>query len=250
VKAAAKAAWEAAVTIGETVIRYAVRVSPKARALRLVVTPDGVEVVAPEAEATPEAVEAFLRTRRRWLFDAVREVAARQSALLAQRYESGARLQYRGRWLMLDVTAGDVEAVGIACRSKLHVTVPRAVVGSARREAVEAAFAAWLRARAADDLGQLGKRLAARLGVSPAGYRLSEARRRWGSCGRDGVIHVHWQLSQAPLCAFEYVVAHELAHLVHRNHGEAFWQTLATALPDWRAGKAALERWETGRRAL
>ena len=80
--------------------------------------------------------------------------------------------------------------------------------------------------------------------TDPAPYALSDARQRWGSCGREGVIRVHWQPVQAPTAAFECVVAHELAHLAHRNHAPAFWATLARLLPDWVERKAMLERWE------
>jgi len=52
---------------------------------------------------------------------------------------------------------------------------------------------------------------------------------------------------QAPSAAFEYVVAHELAH---RNHSTAFWATLARLLPDWVERKALLERWEGERRGM
>ena len=75
-------------------------------------------------------------------------------------------------------------------------------------------------------------------------------RGRWGSCGKDGVIHVHWQLVQAPAAALDYVVAHEVAHLLHRNHSPAFWATLAKTLPDRKERKAMLETWEVERRAV
>jgi predicted metal-dependent hydrolase len=235
--------------IGRTVIAYAVRTSGRARAMRVGVTPGGVEVVVPEGTAAGE-VEAFLGARRRWVFDAVQAVAARHAGLLAQQYASGAKLQVRGRWLMLDVREEAVEAVGIACRSKLHVTVPRGLAGEARAEAVRGAFEGWLKGRAREDLVRLGRRHAAALGVEAAGYRLSEAKGRWGSCGKDGVVRAHWQLVQAPLCVMEYVVAHEVTHLLHRHHGEAFWQTLGRTLPAWPEHKAALARWEGERRSV
>ena len=236
-------------TIGATVVRYAVRESTQARAMRIVATPSGVEVVVPVGTA-PDAVAAYVDRKRRWVFDAVRDLAARHEALLAQHYGSGAKLQYRGRWLMLDVASADVEAVEIACRSKLHVAVPAPITGVARWEAVRAAFDGWLRARARDDLERWGRKHAPALDVTPGGFRLSEARSRWGSCGRDGVIRAHWQLIQAPAAAFEYVVAHEVTHLAHRHHGEAFWHTLARTLPAWPERKALLERWESERRAV
>jgi Protein of unknown function DUF45 len=88
------------------------------------------------------------------------------------------------------------------------------------------------------------------LGVSAAGYRVSDAKGRWGSCGRDRVLRIHWRLVQAPAPALEYVVAHEVAHLVHRNHSPEFWQALGRALPDWGERKAMLERWEAEHRAV
>ena len=67
-------------------------------------TPDGVQVVAPAG--TPldgdGGVYAFVQTKRRWMFDASREVAEQHRKLLTQKWASGAKLQYKGRWLMLD----------------------------------------------------------------------------------------------------------------------------------------------------
>jgi predicted metal-dependent hydrolase len=48
----------------------------------------------------------------------------------------------------------------------------------------------------------------------------------------------------------EYVVAHELAHLIHRNHGPRFWKALGETMPNWAEGKAHLERWEGEHRAV
>ena len=239
-------------TVGQTEIPYAVRYSAQATCKRIVVTPGRVEVVAPTG--TPldgaEGVLSYVHRKRRWVFDAVREMDARYRRLLMQRWDSGAKLQYRGRWLMLEVRAADVDAVEIRCRSKFHVAVPRELAGVDRLEAIRAAFGAWLRARALADVRRLGRRHAAALGVEPAGLRLSDSRTRWGSLGRDGVVRVHWRLVQAPLAALDYVVAHEVAHLVHRHHGPDFWAAVARTLPDWRERKAMLEAWELDHRAV
>jgi len=238
-------------TVGKTDIPYQVRFSSRAARKRLVVTPGGVTVVAPGGTSWggSDGLLAYVESKRRWVFDAVREVADRHRKLLTQRYASGAKLQYRGRWLMLDVRPGPVAEVEIACRSKFHVAVPAALEGLARLEAIRAAFDGWLRARAERDLMRFGRHHQARLGVQATAFRLSQARSRWGSCGRDGVVRVHWRLIQAPRVAMEYVVAHELAHLRHRNHSPAFWLKLAETMPDWARAKELLERWERAHRA-
>lgn len=238
-----------ALHIGETVIPYGVRRSTRAKRKRIEATVEGVEVVVPAG--TPDAeVTAYVERKRRWVFDAVHAIAEQQQKRLTQRYASGAKLQYRGRWLMLDVKPGPVDAVQIACRSKFHVTVPAGRDRTMRSAAVAEALNGWLRDRALRAVHRFGRAHAARLGVSPVGFRLSDSKHRWGSCGTDGVVRVHWRLVQAPTAALEYVVAHEVAHLVERNHGPAFWETLARTLPDWAACKALLERWEETPRAV
>ena len=238
-------------TVGKTDIPYEVRFSSRATRKRIVVTPGRVTVVAPTGASWdgPDGLLAYVKSKRRWIFDSVREVEGRQRQLLTQRYASGAKLQYRGRWLMLEVQPGPVAQVEINCRSKFHVVVPAAFEGVARLEALRAAFDGWLRSRAERDLIRFGRHHQARLGVEATAFRLSQARSRWGSCGRDGVVRVHWRLVQAPKVAMEYVIAHELAHLLHRNHSSAFWLKLAETMPDWARAKELLERWERAHRA-
>lgn len=238
-----------ALVIGDTTIAYDIRRSDKAHRQRIIVTPERVEVVVP-AGTPPERTQAFLMTKRRWVFDSVMEVEEKHRRILAQRYASGAKLQYRGRWLMLDVQSADVPAVQIRCRSKFHVAVPHELSGKRRLDCIRAAFDGWLKARAERDMLRFGRRHEEGLDVQAAGFRLAEAKHRWGTCGRDDLVRIHWRLIQAPAAAMEYVVAHEVAHLLHRHHGPEFWRTLARTLPDWEERKELLERWEHDHRAV
>ena len=235
--------------IGKTEIEYTVKASARATRKRIVVRPGSVEVVVPVGTEA-ESVLAFVHEKRRWIFDAVREIEAKHQKLLDQQYASGAKLQYRGRWLMLDVKVAAVERVEITCRSKFEVRVPENLEENQRLEAMRAGFEGWLQDRAQREIARLGRQHETRLGVQAKGYRLSDAHERWGSCGVDGTVRVHWRLIQAPAAAMEYVVAHEVTHLVHRNHEPEFWATLARTLPDWAERKMMLEKWEADHRAV
>ena len=83
-----------------------------------------------------------------------------------------------------------------------------------------------------------------RLDVDLEGVRLDQQQKMWGTCGKDGVVRLNWRLIQAPKFAMEYVCAHEVCHLVHRHHDEAFWGALSEVMPDWREAKERLEEWE------
>lgn len=238
--------------IGNTAIPYDITYSTRATRKRIVVTPEGVEVVAPQGTPNegPDGLSAFLHKKRRWVFDAVREIDEKHRKLLTQQYASGAKLQYKGRWLMLDVRNAAVETVSISCRSKFHVLVPEALDGKERLEKIQDAFNVWLRDRALRDARRFGRVHEKGLGVKASAFKLSDSKERWGLCGKDGVIRIHWRLIQAPTAAMEYVVAHEVAHLIHRNHEPEFWTVLSKMIPNWKERKMMLERWETDHRAV
>ncbi len=239
-------------TVGDITIPYAVRYSERASRKRIIVTPEGVEVIAPAG--TPmdgkKSVVEYVERKRRWIFDSLMEVREKHRKLLVQQYASGAKLQYRGRWLMLNVQAADVDETEIRCRSKFEVKVSEALSVEDRTLAINAAFDGWLRERALRDLLRFGRRHQHNLGVEAAGYRLSDSQSSWGTCGNDHIIRVHWRLIQAPAAAMEYVVAHEVAHLVHRNHSPEFWRLLSQAMPDWEECRVMLERWKGEHRAV
>ena len=78
--------------------------------------------------------------------------------------------------------------------------------------------------------------------ATPA-LRLSNARSEWGSCNARGEIRLNWRLVQLPPHLAEYVVAHEVAHLVELNHSLRFWALVETLLPGHAALRRELEDW-------
>jgi predicted metal-dependent hydrolase len=83
--------------------------------------------------------------------------------------------------------------------------------------------------------------LAARLDVAPPQVGLSSARTQWGVCTEDGAIRLNWRLVHLQPELADYVVAHEVAHLVELNHSKRFWNLLARLYPEWRCARHELE---------
>ena len=82
---------------------------------------------------------------------------------------------------------------------------------------------------------------AALMGLSPAGITITSARTRFGSCSPKNRLSFSWRLMQYPPEAVDYVVVHELAHIVHKNHSAAFYALVERYLPDWKARRALLK---------
>ena len=85
------------------------------------------------------------------------------------------------------------------------------------------------------------KKLAPRIGVEPTLVDVRDYKARWGNCTDQGEVHFNWMIATAPTFVMQYVVAHELCHLVHHNHGPEFWDLLETVVPDWKARKEWLK---------
>lgn len=92
-----------------------------------------------------------------------------------------------------------------------------------------------LQQRACEELPARIAHYAARMELSYAGVTITGARTRFGSCSAKNRLCFSWRLMQYPDEAIDYVVVHELAHIVHKNHGKEFYALIASILPDYRA---------------
>ena len=78
------------------------------------------------------------------------------------------------------------------------------------------------------------------MGLSPAGITITGAKTRFGSCRAKNRLCFSWRLMQYPEKAIDYVVVHELAHLVHKNHGKQFYVLIESVMPDYKERKKLL----------
>jgi len=83
---------------------------------------------------------------------------------------------------------------------------------------------------------------AEQMGVSYKSLTVKGYKSRWGSCYSDGRIQFNWRLMQAPKWVIDYVVVHELAHLVHANHSKEFWDLVAFHYPKTKQAKQVMKQ--------
>ena len=125
----------------------------------------------------------------------------------------------------------DIERFVAAHENWIAEKLRAAKARTAAFDALSDAEIAALKARAAEVLIPLTARYAAEMRLSPRRVRITSAKSRFGSCGRDGGICYSWRLMLYPAAAQEYVVVHELCHLRHFDHSRAFSPITAPAAP-------------------
>lgn len=139
-----------------------------------------------------------------------RQVAA---MLPAEPFEPGARIPIEGKEIQLDWCEAAPRAPRLADG--------RLVCGGPR-ESFDGRVETFLKRLALDTLSGETAAAAARAGLAPRSVAVGDAATRWGSCSQSGRIRYSWRLILAPPQARRYVVAHEVAHLRHLDHGREF----------------------------
>lgn len=233
-------------TIGQNAIPYTIRRSNRARRHRIIVTPQGVEVVAPMGRSHQDT-EVFVHGRRRWVHDErekMRELLA--TSPWPDHFVSGAKIPYRGRRMRLTVRAIPEDTIVTHYRNGFVVDVPQSVSPGDRDGVIKHVLELWLRRRVEDDAVAFARRYSRKLGQEPKAIRIKDQKHLWGSCGKDRIVNLNWRLIFMPKTILEYAVVHELCHLRYRHHSVAFWSLLKRLLPDYEPRKAWLERHGAG----
>ena len=219
-------------------LSFEVRRSPRRKSVQITVDRGGELVLsAPEGCATA-TMASFVREKRFWIYSKLAEKDALHAP--AKSYVSGEGFLYLGRsHRLLLIEDQDVPVKLEHGRFKMRRdAAPRGPEHMAR----------WYSGRAQPWLGNRVERYRRRVGVEPAGVAVQELGYRWGSCGKGAKLYFHWRSILLPPRIVEYVVVHELVHLIESHHTLAFWTRVERAMPDFAMRKQWLA--EHGREAV
>ena len=207
--------------------------------LEIAVLPDGAVVIKAPRDAPEDDVLARVARRARWILKQQRYFAQFRPRTLPRRYVGGETHLYFGRQYRLAIEPGEADGVRLAA-GWFRVTV----AGEASPERVRRLLDDWYAEKAR-------RRLVERLdacwaafpsaGLTRPELRLRRMRTRWGSLSAAGTLSLRPDLIRAPRECIDYVIIHELCHLVHADHGRGFRSLLERVLPDWERLKHRLE---------
>lgn len=106
-----------------------------------------------------------------------------------------------------------------------------------KKENIREELMNWYKEQAVRKLASRVSWYAKKMGVSSSSLKLSNAQKRWGSCGKNNSLSFNWKLIMAPLKVLDYVVVHELIHIEHKNHSRKYWNILRVVLPNYKHSK-------------
>ena len=220
-------------------IAYTLRVSPRAKHVRITVTRDAEVVVTVPKRFAARRVPAIVEARRQWVLQAIERATARAEAVRAEHGDglpTTLELRATGETLAIEYRASAASVV-TARESAGRLRLSGAVHDEA---ACEAALRRWLTRRAHAVLGPMVSELAAEHGFSVARVRIGLQRSRWGSCSPRGTVSLNAKLLFLGPELVRYVILHELCHTRAMDHSARFWAIMAEHEPAFERHRRSL----------
>lgn len=207
-------------------LTFEVRRSPRRKTLGLTVD-RGAELViqAPETAGKDELAR-WAQSKLVWVYRKLALKEALAPKVREPEFVTGESFRYLGRPYRLTVTAHQEEP--------LQFDGQRFSLRSDVRASATDHFRRWYIAVGREWIERRAGLLARKTGATPSRIEVGDLGFRWGSCGKNRVVFFNWRLLQLPVRLADYVIAHELGHLLEPHHGPAFQGLLDRSMPDWK----------------
>ena len=204
--------------------------------IRITNNPVSVRVVAPRFVSS-ETIQDFLHRKSRWIIRKLKALTLSPSGtLLEKSFKEGEEFLFLGNRFRLQVSGEDVRSTRLSFDGlKWSVIVPnKSSVEEAQRQ-IKERLLIWYQLQAKEILGQRVVHYSKILDLHPQEIIIKSQKTRWGSCDyRKRSIRLNWQIIMSPPEVMDYVIVHELCHLVIPNHSRAFWEKVAQIVPHYK----------------
>jgi len=213
-------------------LMFEVLPSPNRKTVELTVERDGHLTIRAPAGTDDSVLTGFVQEKRFWLYQKIAMKNAMRQAVATKEFVSGEGFPYLGRsYRLLLVDHQDVP---------LKLENGRFRMNRGDADKGRELFIAWYALHALPWIRSRVRLFAPRVGVEPAKVEVRDLGFRWGSCGRAGTLNFNWATILLPPAIVEYVIVHELVHILEANHTPEFWQRVERAMPDYERRKAWL----------
>ena len=210
--------------------------SPKRKTVAIKIQKGKVFVIVPEC-LTMTAIESLVAKKNRW----INEKLAIQKEIIAikpKEFVSGEAFSYLGRNHPLKIESGLYPVIKLH-QDELVVSVRDKTADNG--PTIKQLLIKWYKQQAESELRDKTEKYSRIIGANPSFVTIKSFKSRWGSCSIAGGIQYNWKIIIAPDWIVNYVVIHELCHILHHNHSPAFWKAVERYCHDYRDCSAWLK---------
>ncbi len=217
-------------------VTYILKRSHKRRSIGLRIDDQGLTVNMP-LRASEKWLLSVLNEKANWVVEKLGSWQSKKN--VEPKWLDGEKLDFRGDAITLRIIPSLFNSPPHLKGEQLIIFI-KDITDEAK---VEKIVTQWYRTEALLVFQECVAHYAPLIKVSPSQIKLSSARTQWGSCNSRGIVRLNWHLVKMPLNLIDYVVVHELAHLVEMNHSAAFWRIVESVYPDFAKCRSELRNY-------
>lgn len=214
------------------------------KTIGLTITDDGLVITTP-SWVPRRQLDEVVQAKAPWILRKLQALNERQQHLATSQahWRDGGCFPYLGVYVTLAIRPeiGTPVFSGDPSQPAAGDTLALPLQADSTADRVRERVYAWLQQQAAQQFESRLAHFCSLSGATLNGWRLASPVGRWGSCSSDGRIMLNWRLIHFPANVVDYVVAHEVAHLRHMNHGPDFWREVGRLLPGFAQARQALK---------
>ena len=189
-----------------------------------------VKVTVPQ-NLSDYRVDELVKKRTIWIKKQLK-IEAETPSLRPKEYVNGETFSYLGRNYRLKCVDDETRDVKLK-HGYLTVHLSKALKANEKEYFIKQSLKDWYQARALEKLKEKTKRYSSIIGVTPKSVNVKEYKARWGSCSAKGDISFNWRIIISPHHIVDYIVVHELCHLLEYNHGSKYWKQVGSVIPNY-----------------
>lgn len=221
---------------GNRNINYEIKKGNRIKTVAIHINPTGYITVLSPQSLDEEKIRMILHKKARWIIEKQEQIKKNRNSNSGKQFVSGESFPYLGRYYRLKVMKSITETEE-KCRmvgGRLAVEVNGKSDSENGRTAIKKALMDWYLQHAEEKIRERASRFARLIGRWPASIKIKNQEKRWGSCSRTGIIRFNWKIIMAPISIMDYVIVHELCHLISPQHSSRFWQKVQSVIPDYK----------------
>ena len=211
-------------------MQYTLRRSAKAKHLRFQISASNGFVVIVPRRYRIDDLPSLLQKKQTWILKNIARYDTVSIPFDSDTLSIGDSIPYLGQQYEVCLNSNHSSTCSVSLENNVFL-----IEGICDNGTAAVVLKQWLNGQAHTYIKQRASELAPGLGVKYNRIFIRNQRTRWGSCSGLGNISLNWKLIMFPPHIIDYVVIHELAHLVVMGHGKSFWDVVAAHCPDWRS---------------
>jgi predicted metal-dependent hydrolase len=195
------------------------------KTIAIIVHRDGALIVRAPLKASTRQIQELVMKKEDWIRSKQEFVKMVYPPARPKVYQDGEEFLYLGKSYPLRIVDKIKPAV---------ILDGYFYVDKKRHSDAELIMTRWYKEQARQVVTERASQFASQWSYHFGEIKITSAYTRWGSCSSKGTLCFTWRLVMAPLPIIDYVVVHELVHLIHKNHRKEFWRQVETILPDYK----------------